>query len=1015
MKLQLFFQNQVLPNIIYVVFGVLIFIFWMVLTTAISVFGPHRYSTIIDMPTYQDDAQIHEYFETANLVDTKKTNGWIHTKGKVEAKKVKSVLTTKCIQLPYKDQSFSFIEIGFLHVSEVIDLDVSYKTCDQKTNLKVQNNIEDIAKKINEPVNQRLGIKPFIFQQEIKTKTIGGIIITIESETKTHTFPQLANSFGINYLKLFGDVSKFIDLSSTISSDTVVKPGEIITVENNLSLKNIQLNNVEISMQTGISKNGDILSSEASKVYTSKVCPQAYLRPAINSEIPFLNPCLTSDEDSFTQTTRSNRYQDLEYIGSSNWLERIFPSEYKKDRTRDIVWKVDNLNSFQKYKLHSRFKVPKGYVDETSISFKVQIRFRNSGFIRVLKTSVTPAVKVENKGFVQVGVYSPYENLLPGKNDQWAMFLLNNSRYQTSPDNQADIEDFILRDNESDIEDFILRIKFDKSTCNPLFRGISTKKLQDSINFSPDREFLLDPENIYELVQQPAIGKTVKTSDSIEIYIHRWAWNNQVKGFLLKYDIPDKTVCPIGSQIVFTGEVFDAYDTNSKLSELTVEKNLVSSNSLTHPIENQTCPHQKLPSRDVLRINSETYQPDLPYWPEWRIGLEANCIFLSDKENIVSVPGSVLPGESVMSMYWLNQEMRNNTETLNWYYVLNEIPKGTSYLGTHKDLAFESNAINFHPIRHRDPQTDSKVEIFKADLSNPKTLLMNDPKFNHDNPTNSGWYPVEIGTVPLQDNSFALDNPKAVVMFEQGKQYAVMARAKNIKSSYEEDFFVPHFIMQVCDNTYCEKPEDGTTISFNNMRGYSMVDGNCDYCGQSQFGTVKIEEKAWPKIHFDKTNIQAFSSTSIAFTVTPENSIFASAKAEGLIEFDLNQLVPYLSNQDIQSDVSVKINCKSCNLPPNCDIKKIKTTVENQRIIIKLKDNENNCSIKRGYGYKKLGDACQDNWFQNYTVDVTFSLEYETPPTLPISVPVNFSSTKVQDSDVWPKSNYNKDLQIQLF
>ena len=160
-----------------------------------------------------------------------------------------------------------------------------------------------------------------------------------------------------------------------------------------------------------------------------------------------------------------------------------------------------------------------------------------------------------------------------------------------------------------------------------------------------------------------------------------------------------------------------------------------------------------------------------------------------------------------------------------------------------------------------------------------------------------------------------------------------------------------------------------------------MVDGNCDYCGQSQFGTVKIEEKAWPKIHFDKTSIQAFSSTSITFTVTPENSIFASAKAEGLIEFDLNQLVPYLSNQDIQSDVSVKINCKSCNLPPNCDIKKIKTTVENQRIIIKLKDNENNCSIKRGYGYKKLGDACQDNWFQNYTVDVTFLLNTKHPTT----------------------------------
>ena len=61
----------------------------MVLTTAISVFCTHRYSTIIDMPTYQDDAQIHEYFETANLVDTKKTNGWIHTKGKLRQKKLK--------------------------------------------------------------------------------------------------------------------------------------------------------------------------------------------------------------------------------------------------------------------------------------------------------------------------------------------------------------------------------------------------------------------------------------------------------------------------------------------------------------------------------------------------------------------------------------------------------------------------------------------------------------------------------------------------------------------------------------------------------------------------------------------------------------------------------------------------------------------------------------------------------------------------------------------------------------
>ena len=44
-----------------------------------------------------------------------------------------------------------------------------------------------------------------------------------------------------------------------------------------------------------VSQNGDILPPETSKVYTSKVTHKAY-QPAINSEIPFLNPCLTSDK-----------------------------------------------------------------------------------------------------------------------------------------------------------------------------------------------------------------------------------------------------------------------------------------------------------------------------------------------------------------------------------------------------------------------------------------------------------------------------------------------------------------------------------------------------------------------------------------------------------------------------------------------------------------------------------------------------------------------------------------------
>jgi len=973
--------------------------------------GPQRYNEIINLPRYQDSYQIHEYFQDDTLIDSTGTYGWNVANGRAELVESRGVLRTECIQLSDPEQFFTFTEFTFLHVEEVAHLDIQYTSClgDQPIVSFPQSG--EVLDTISEPVNQREGITPFIHHQQLRTFVAGGIRLTITAEAQSHLINVLSNNFGINSLKLFGDHTRFIEVTSTIASENVAKPGQTITVETRVQTQDVLFDFVEFSMQTGIANNGEILASEAGKEYFSYLCPQADLRPALSSQIAdfrncesILTPHENDDEDSkkYTPSTRSNRYQDVVFQSASPWLGRVFPTQKKNDRQRDIIWDIQSLEGRQDQTIYTNFTVPVGYPDASEIQFKSEIRFARSGFEQVLDTSVTDTVTVQSDAFVQVEAYDRYQNLLPATDNQWTIFFLDNNQRENLTDHQADVEDFLFR------------IRVDEGSCYPRFRGLSTQKLLDDANFGPDSDFVLDPENIYEIIDKPVHGTVLDPDEYIYMYIHRWSWDNLFKGILFEYDVPDDSVCPLGSEMVITGEAFFVPEESMSVEEIIQqEEGLMSFESIFHPIEHELCPYQNFPSRDVVRINQQTFKPDLAYWPEWRIGREAHCIFVNDEVDTVDAPGSVGWGESVLSVYWLNENMRTNTQLIDWYYVLNEIPAGASYWGTHHDLSIEIDDSSFHPLRDKTADQNFEVEVFKADLNSPNTLLMDDPNFNHDDPTQSGWFLVDLDTAPLQSDTFNLTDSTQAMVYDSNHRYAVLARAKDVLLAWEQDFFIPNFIMQVCDGTYCDAPDEGTEISFNSMQAYSLVEGVCRYCGQSNFGTVRVENKVWPKIHIDQQTVQTFSGGEVVTTITPENGIFASQRASGEIEIDISNLAPYLAG-DAESSVVVTVDCPGCQDIDSCDITDIPVQYTSSSVVVLLEDGYNNCSIPRGYGRRISGNACQDNWYQNFVITVRFSFG-ENIPTARVATPVYFHSNNVQSEDAWPVENYQKNIDFQLF
>jgi hypothetical protein len=598
--------------------------------------------------------------------------------------------------------------------------------------------------------------------------------------------------------------------------------------------------------------------------------------------------------------------------------------------------------------------------------------------------------KLEGSGELIQTKYDRYSNLSSDATKLWSLFFLDHKSRDDKNQN-----------GHSDVKNHRLKVKLAEGSCNPVYTSSSIAKLLDNDNFDQNSES--KQYNKFNIIKEPVKGRELTANDSIEVNIDYWSFDNIYRGLVINYDIAKSKSCTENTKLRFVSELYKGEE-------------LIQTEIIEHQILKNTCVHQLAESRDVIRINQQTFKPDNSYWPEWRIGLEANCSNMNDvrgkqKLSQTSLVGS---GEYFLVNYWANEGFRTNTVNLDWLYVNYQIPKGLSFHGTFLDLS-EQNKGNFYSTRPANllNNENNVTEFWKGDTTT--ALLPEDSKFDHKNPSNSGWYKVDTNQVPLSTKA-DLNNSGTSVYYEDGKKMTIMTRTKNFSPPWKKDFFLPVFIMKVCDNTEgCKKVPDGTKITTNQMDSFALSSGKCERCGQSKFGTIQIGNGSFASVNLGSDKLEANLNSNINLTITPENQIMASSAVKGNWELDLSR-----SKEIIDwSSLKTNIVCKGCKLPPKCDITKIKTSVPSidKPVIMWNFDDATECQPDRGYGLRIRESLCKDGFNSNFDFVVSFNLKTSTSKNNlknNLNLEAKVTPTNAVDNSIWSEENYKTKLEIKI-
>ena len=349
-------------------------------------------------------------------------------------------------------------------------------------------------------------------------------------------------------------------------------------------------------------------------------------------------------------------------------------------------------------------------------------------------------------------------------------------------------------------------------------------------------------------------------------------------------------------------------------------------------------------------------------------------------------------------------------------YILYPIPKGTSFHGTWTDLS-NRNQGNFYPSRaynadesSQKKQLDKQIQFYKGDLKNPKTIKPDNSYFDHKDPVNSGWYPIELNQVPLKPES---DITKAdnSVYYDSDKELAIIARAKNFEPAWKKDFFLPIFVMRLCDgNNSCNQLKDGVQLAVNTIESFALSDGECKSCGQSKFGTIQVGTKSFPKVNLESDKTETQNGSDLKLVMTPENHIFGSDAVDGKWQLDLTQSKNSINWESIKSNPS----CVGCNLPAKCDLSQIswnQPSIDNPIITLDLSKTPE-CQPDRGFGKRNFDNLCKDGYNQNWSLNVSFKLKDNLKDNLKFQAKIE--PTNAVDTKNWNQSNYQADLEIKV-
>ena len=703
-----------------------------------------------------------------------------------------------------------------------------------------------------------------------------------------------------------------------------------------------------------------------------------------------------------TNKLTGNPYRKLRLVKveSNNFESKItLPDDLAMGQ---VLIPLPESNQGQTFQLSITLKVEDGFTNKDKIQLVTNLDFNSKAIAKVVDKidKIEGSFESTNKNidgiplesnFVEVQSqaklvqtkYDRYSNLSPSADKLWTLFFL---------DNQS-------RDNSnikhSDSKDYKLRVKLAQGSCKPIFKSASISKLLDNDNF--DKSLESKQFNQFKVTQTPVEGSEVAANDMVEVVIDYWSFDNIYRGLVVNYDIKGSRSCQEGSVLQFVSELYQGED-------------LVQTENVEHAIQKNTCVYQSAEARDVLRINQTTLKPDNSYWPEWRIGLEANCNNMQYLRNDKSAKqsqtplGLVAPGEYFWVNYWANEGFRTNTVNIDWLYVNYIIPKGLSFHGTFLDLSNIKQG-NFYPTRPDYLNQDSQVEFYKSDANN--SVSPSDSKFDHNNPVNSGWYKIQPDQVPLKVES-DITNPTTSVYYENGKKMTILARAKNFQPAWKKDFFLPVFVMKACDNQQgCTQLKDGERVTTNQMETFTLSEGKCESCGKSNFGTIQIGQKSFPKVILESDS-STKNNSNINLTLTPENQIMASQAVDGIWSLDLSSTKDKIDWSTLQ----VGSQCKGCKLPEKCDLTKIITTLatENKPIVTWDLSQIKECQPARGFGMQYKGNLCKDGFNQNFQFTVSFKVKSTGNYNFEAKVIPN----NAVDVSIWSADNYTSKVDVSI-
>ncbi len=684
-----------------------------------------------------------------------------------------------------------------------------------------------------------------------------------------------------------------------------------------------------------------------------------------------------------------------------------------------IVYALQNMNPDEEATFQMVLKVDDGFVDKERLIVSAELDYgsqprddiqtykpqRSDKLLfdkRNRSISTAKSVTIHSQTLPNIIPYDRYSNLGKEATNLWTMFFIDD---KLRDDTKA---------NHSDHLGFNVRVDLGIGSCKPIFRKAELSKLLDNDNFD---SLDSDPKNDYEIVHIPEANKELTSVDYFEVRFKRWVFGNIYRGMVIRYDIEGSQSCKNGTDMQFVARGF-----GSEKSLPDSVKTYNQTTKITHKITEETCGYQNFQSRDVIRIDQTLFKSDGDYWPEWRIGKEANCYNI-DKDTEKGLPetpeskggimGSLAPGEYFMTTYWMNEQYRSYTKELDWFYLVYELPEGTAYRGNHTDLSIRQNG-NYYESRQFDlfdlSQKDSLTEIYKADLNDAQ--VPDAAGFDKNNMTKNGWFESIPDKTPLnpEDN---IRNPNSSLYFRKGQRQAIMIRTKNLKPAWKRDFFLPNVIMQVCNGDQsCQPPVLGSTFVANKMKAYSQHQETCKFCGQSNFGTVRVEEKSFPQVYLDVDKQQANPGQRISLNLTPENNIMASKPVDGVYEIDLTSSKSFVDFSAVEGRVS----CEGCDMPRDCrisDIVFLPPTESDPKARWDL-SKAPNCRPNRGWGKVFPENLCHDSYHPNFTFNLVLFTKKDTPPNSVLEVKSRVIPTNATNISQWSENHYSETQKVLI-